>query len=284
MSRSASGSEITRFDRITGGKDTRLAARCASDATSCWGIVYPCRSVLGWAIAGADRHSHRSIFGAFCRFAPRSATKESICAIHVLLRTFFSPDLTFLSIFAPKKVQYRLISSLGLWARLMRKRRLPETPSIKAKRGVFAGIDAMFLPVMMNPQPIALLVNDDTSQLRLTASILARDGYEVLACLDAEEALARLSQRGADVIITDLYMPGIDGGASAGFCVRPLTKPSTRFRSSSCQRHFPAPMQKSLPLNWAPTVFFRRLMRLGFCARWCAMCSVTANTNCPPAS
>ncbi|MGH7872638.1 MAG: response regulator, partial [Candidatus Binatia bacterium] len=63
----------------------------------------------------------------------------------------------------------------------------------------------------MNPQPIALLVNDDPSQLRLTASILARDGYEVLACLDSEEALARLSQRGADVIITDLYMPGIDG-------------------------------------------------------------------------
>ena len=45
---------------------------------------------------------------------------------------------------------------------------------------------------MMNPQPIALLVNDDPSQLRLTASILARDGYEVLACLDAEEALAQV--------------------------------------------------------------------------------------------
>lgn len=66
--------------------------------------------------------------------------------------------------------------------------------------------------VTINPQPIASVVNDDPSQLRLAASILARDGYEVLACLSAEEALRRLSQRGrADVIITDLYMPGIDG-------------------------------------------------------------------------
>ena len=63
----------------------------------------------------------------------------------------------------------------------------------------------------MNLKPIALVVNDDPFQLRLTASILTRDGYEVLSCLDAEEALTQLSQRGADVIITDLYMPGIDG-------------------------------------------------------------------------
>lgn len=63
----------------------------------------------------------------------------------------------------------------------------------------------------MNLKPIALVVNDDPFQLRLTASILTRDGYEVLSCLDAEEALTQLSQRGADVIVTDLYMPGIDG-------------------------------------------------------------------------
>jgi PAS domain S-box-containing protein len=64
----------------------------------------------------------------------------------------------------------------------------------------------------MNPQPIALLVNDDPTQLRLAASILMRDGYEVLACQDAEAALQQLDRRGgADVVITDLYMPGIDG-------------------------------------------------------------------------
>jgi PAS domain S-box-containing protein len=66
--------------------------------------------------------------------------------------------------------------------------------------------------IVTNSQPIALIVNDDPFQLHLTGSILTRDGYEVIPCLGAEEALQRLSQRGsADVIITDLYMPGIDG-------------------------------------------------------------------------
>jgi two-component system, cell cycle sensor histidine kinase and response regulator CckA len=63
-----------------------------------------------------------------------------------------------------------------------------------------------------NPHPVALVVNDDPFQLHLAASILTRDGFEVIACDGAEQALRRLIQRGSvDVIITDLYMPGIDG-------------------------------------------------------------------------
>ena len=61
-------------------------------------------------------------------------------------------------------------------------------------------------------KPSALVVNDDASQLRLAAGILERDGFEVIGCLGAEDGLASLKQRGSvDVIVTDLYMPRIDG-------------------------------------------------------------------------
>ena len=60
--------------------------------------------------------------------------------------------------------------------------------------------------------PTALIVNDDPIQLRVAAEILARDGFEALSCRGAEEALNRLGERGnVDLIVTDLYMPGIDG-------------------------------------------------------------------------
>jgi len=57
-----------------------------------------------------------------------------------------------------------------------------------------------------------LVVNDDPMQLRIAAETLAREGFEVLSCRGAEEALERLGERGkVDLIVTDLYMPGIDG-------------------------------------------------------------------------
>jgi len=60
--------------------------------------------------------------------------------------------------------------------------------------------------------PVAVIVNDDPSQLHLASTILRRDGFEVIACAGAEEALEELTKRPAvDVIVTDLYMPGIDG-------------------------------------------------------------------------
>lgn len=64
----------------------------------------------------------------------------------------------------------------------------------------------------MNSKPIALVVNDDPSQLHLASSVLTRDGFDVISCTGAEQALEVLTERaGIDVIITDLYMPGIDG-------------------------------------------------------------------------
>lgn len=64
----------------------------------------------------------------------------------------------------------------------------------------------------MATTPTVLIVNDDPQQLRIGARVLERDGFAVLSCPGAEEALRLLSEHGAvDVIVTDLYMPGIDG-------------------------------------------------------------------------
>jgi len=58
----------------------------------------------------------------------------------------------------------------------------------------------------------SLLVVDDALTLReLQRSILVRAGYEVRTANDGREALARLAERPADLVLTDLEMPNLDG-------------------------------------------------------------------------
>jgi len=61
-------------------------------------------------------------------------------------------------------------------------------------------------------EPIALIVNDDPSQLRLIGAVLEKSGVRTRACRGAEDALVSLSQDpSVHLIVTDLHMPGIDG-------------------------------------------------------------------------
>lgn len=61
-------------------------------------------------------------------------------------------------------------------------------------------------------RPTAVVVNDDLSQLLLTSKLLEKDGLHVRPCRGAEEALTVMCEQGPpDVIVTDLYMPGVDG-------------------------------------------------------------------------
>jgi PAS domain S-box-containing protein len=60
--------------------------------------------------------------------------------------------------------------------------------------------------------PVAFVINDDRTQLLLLGGLLRKDGIEVHSFSGAEAALAALEQHGApDLIVTDLFMPGIDG-------------------------------------------------------------------------
>lgn len=62
------------------------------------------------------------------------------------------------------------------------------------------------------PRPVALIVNDDPSQLRLNAVVLEKAGFATRGCLGADDALGVLRERPPiDLVVTDLHMPGIDG-------------------------------------------------------------------------
>lgn len=60
--------------------------------------------------------------------------------------------------------------------------------------------------------PIALVVNDDPAQSRLVAALLEQEGVTARSFVRVEDALRFLVDHGpVDLIVTDLYMPGIDG-------------------------------------------------------------------------
>jgi PAS domain S-box-containing protein len=57
-----------------------------------------------------------------------------------------------------------------------------------------------------------LIVDDDPVQLQILIKTMEKSGHKAIGCVDGEEALKKLKEvRAVDLIITDLYMPKIDG-------------------------------------------------------------------------
>lgn len=56
-----------------------------------------------------------------------------------------------------------------------------------------------------------LLADDDAALRALVQRTLTGDGYEVVAVEDGLDALAALSSRSFDLVVSDLDMPGLDG-------------------------------------------------------------------------
>ena len=64
----------------------------------------------------------------------------------------------------------------------------------------------------MSDEPVTILAVDDLPQnLRLLDAVLSPRGYRVLTAASGEEALAMLPDSGADLVLLDIVMPGIDG-------------------------------------------------------------------------
>ena len=67
-------------------------------------------------------------------------------------------------------------------------------------------------PDAVTTEDVTILAVDDLPQnLRLLDAILSPRGYRVLTAASGEEALAVLPTSGADLVLLDILMPGIDG-------------------------------------------------------------------------
>src|SRR3954464_5918092 len=60
-------------------------------------------------------------------------------------------------------------------------------------------------------KPTVLLVDDDPAVAKVLAALLGQEGIGAHEVRSAKDALAFLESRPADVILTDLRMPGMDG-------------------------------------------------------------------------
>jgi two-component system chemotaxis sensor kinase CheA len=64
----------------------------------------------------------------------------------------------------------------------------------------------------MPERQLSVMVVDDALMVReLQRSILERGGYSVRAAIDGAEALAMLAEQPADLVVTDVEMPNLDG-------------------------------------------------------------------------
>jgi len=60
-------------------------------------------------------------------------------------------------------------------------------------------------------KPLVLVVEDDETQRKMLQKILVREDYDVETAAGGQEALGKFRERRADVVVTDIKMPGMDG-------------------------------------------------------------------------
>jgi CheY-like chemotaxis protein len=64
----------------------------------------------------------------------------------------------------------------------------------------------------MKPKRTILCVDDNEQTLSIRKVMLETRGYRVVACQNGAEALERFRKGDIDLVLTDLIMPGVDGG------------------------------------------------------------------------
>ena len=67
----------------------------------------------------------------------------------------------------------------------------------------------------MDNQPVVLIVDDEPTNLAVLGDILEDQGYEVIAAVNGEGALATAKEMQPDIVLLDINMPGWDGYETA---------------------------------------------------------------------
>jgi two-component system, OmpR family, response regulator CpxR len=64
----------------------------------------------------------------------------------------------------------------------------------------------------MKPKRTILCVDDNEQSLSIRKVMLETRGYRVIACTSGQDALEQFKNGSVDLVLTDLIMPGVDGG------------------------------------------------------------------------
>lgn len=64
---------------------------------------------------------------------------------------------------------------------------------------------------MPAPLPTVLLVDDDPALLEMLGRTLERAGFTVITAVHGADALVQMRQLRADIVVTDIMMPELDG-------------------------------------------------------------------------
>lgn len=72
-------------------------------------------------------------------------------------------------------------------------------------------------PVLNDPKPLVLIVEDNPSNSRLCEKLLNKKGFATVICSNAEKAIEYINIESPDLILLDIIMPGIDGYSFCSF-------------------------------------------------------------------
>ncbi len=78
--------------------------------------------------------------------------------------------------------------------------------------------------VPANEQALNLVLAEDSDEVRRYVRAELADSYRVVEAVDGEDALRLAAERGADIVVADVVMPGIDG---IELCRRLRSRPAT---------------------------------------------------------